>query len=97
MIVACAVLGDIANRTDHHHQSRTLMTVHPTTVIAHAMYTVTEASLGPRTAPDFAPLWRVVVRTVMWIELVYHAPAVPVFSKGTGMVGQGLWQVNLEL
>ena len=41
MITDRAVLGDIANGAGHLHQSCTLMTVHPVTVTAHAVDTVT--------------------------------------------------------
>ena len=89
-IIALAVLGDIANGTGHHHQSRTLMTVHPATVVTHAVDAVTEAALGQRTVPDTAPLWCVEVRTVMRLGVVHPTPTVPVFSKGDDVVGQGL-------
>ena len=62
MLVALAVLGDIANGIGHHRQSHTLMTVHPVTANVHAMDAVTGAVPGPRTAPNPTPLWRVVVR-----------------------------------
>ena len=67
MIIARAVLGDIANGTGRHHQSRTLMTVHPATVITQVVDSATEAALGPRTTLDPTPLWYILVRTVMWI------------------------------
>ena len=67
------------------------MTVYPITAIAHAVDIVIGAAPGPKTAPNPTPLWRVVVRTVMSLGVVHPAPAVPVFSKGTDMVGQGLW------
>ena len=89
-IVALAVLGDIENGVGHHHKNRTLMTVHPVTVIDHAVHAVTEAALGPITAPDPAPLWRAEVRTMMRLKVVHSVTAVPVSSKGADMVGQGL-------
>ena len=67
------------------------MTVHPFIIIAHAVDTITEAALGPRTAPDLAPLWCVVIRTVMWLVVVHPTPPVSVCSKGADRVGQGLW------
>ena len=67
------------------------MTVHPVTVIAHAVDAVMEAALVPRTAPNPAPLWRVVVMTMMILKVVHPAPTVPVSSKGADVVGQGLW------
>ena len=91
MIVARAVLGDIANGAGHHHQNRTLMTVHPVTVISHAVDAVTEVTLGPRTAPDPAPLWSAMFRALMMPKVAYPAPTVPVSSKGANTVGQGLW------
>ena len=87
----------ISNGTGHNHQSRILMIVHPVTATDHAVGAVTEAALGPRTAPNPATMWRVVVRTVMWLGVVHPAPAMPLSSKETDMVGQGLWYVNLEL
>ena len=91
MIVACTALGDIASGKKHHHQSRTLMTVHPVTVIAHAVHVVTDAALGPRTVPDTEPMWRVVVMTVMRIGVVHPTPVVPFSSKGADVVDQGMW------
>ena len=90
MIVALVVLGDIANGAGHHHQNRTLMIVNPVTVITHAVDAVTEAALGPRTAPGPAPLWRVEVRTVMRLGVVHPAPTVSVSLKGADIVNQCL-------
>ena len=81
MIVAIVVLGGIANRAGHHRQTRILMIVHPVTVFAHAVYTVMEAALGPRTAPDPDPLWCVVVRTVMRLKVVQPAYRASLFKK----------------
>ena len=97
MIITHAVLENIANGKYHHHQSRTLMTVHPATVIAHTVDAVTEAALGPRTTPDPTLLWCVVVRMVMRLGVVHPAPTMLVSLKGTDMVDQGMWEVNLEL
>ena len=90
MIVALVVLGGIDNGADHHHQNRTLITVYPVTVIDHTVDAVTEAAQCSRTAPNPSPMWRVKVRTVMRLKVVYPTPAVPVSSKGANMVGQGL-------
>ena len=81
------MLGDIANRAGQHHHNRTMMAVYPVTVIYHAVDAVTEAALGSRTDPDPAPLWRVVVRTAMRLNVVPPAPAVLVSSKGANVVG----------
>ena len=56
MIIARNVLGGGKNGTGHCCQSHTLMTVYPVTATAHAVDTVTEAALGPRTTPYLAPL-----------------------------------------
>ena len=85
------MLEDIDNGTDHHPQSRTLMTVHSATVIAHAVVAVTEAALDPRTTPDPTPLWRIMAGTVMRLGVVHPDPAVSVSSKGADIVGKGMW------
>ena len=65
MIVVCVVLGDGTNRTGHRHLSHTLIKVDPVTATAHAADVSTGADLGPRTTPNPAPLWRIVVRIVI--------------------------------
>ena len=67
------------------------MTVDPVTTTAHAVDVNTGANPGPRTAPDPASLWRVVVRKVMVLGMAHLAPVVSVSSKETNMVGQYLW------
>ena len=90
MIVAHAVPGEEARGTGHHRQNHILRMMHPVAVTAHAVDAATETAPPPRVAPDPAPLWRVVVRTVMGEGTATHAPAVPVFLKGLDMVGQHL-------
>ena len=90
MIVDLVVLGDIANGAGHHRQIHILMIVHPVLVVPHAVHVVMEAAPGPRTALDPAPLWRIVVMTVMRLRVVQPAPVVPVSSKGSDMMHQGL-------
>ena len=96
MIIARAVLGYNISETGHLHQSHTLITVDPLTATDHAVDVNTGADPGPRTTPNSTPLRRVVVRTVMELDMVQLAPAVPVSSIETDMVGQWLWEVNLE-
>ena len=91
MIITCTVLGYETNGIGHRHQSRTLMTVDPVTTTAHTVDVDTGAVPGPRTAPDSAPLCRVVVRTMMGLGMVHLAPTIPVSSKESDVVGQRLW------
>ena len=90
MIFTC-VRGGETNGIGHCHPSRTLMIVDPVTATPHVMDENTGFDIGPRTTPDPAPLWRVVVSTVMVLGMVHIAPIVPFSLKETDMVGQGLW------
>ena len=97
MIAAHAVPGEEGRGTGHHRQNHILRMMHPVAVTAHAVDAATETAPPPRVAPDPAPLWRVVVRTVMGGGTATHAPAVPVFLKGLDMVGQHLLLILLVL
>ena len=89
-MVTHAVLRDETNETGNHRQSRTLTTVDPVTAAAHNVDVDTGYALGPRSTLDPAPLWCVVVRTLMKLGLAHLAPVVSVSSKETDMVGQCL-------
>ena len=91
MIVAYAVLGNATNVTGHRHLSSTLMKVDLVIATAHTVDVKIGYNTGPRTVPNSAPLWCIVVKTVMALGTVHLAPAVPVSSKETDIVGQCLW------
>ena len=91
MIVAHAVPGEeVVRGTGHHRQNHILRMMHTVAIAAPAVDAATETAPPHRVAPDPAPLWRVVVRTVMEEGTATHAPAVPVSLKGVDMVGQHL-------
>ena len=87
MIFSLVVLGDISNRACHRRRIHILTIVRPVSFLAHAVHVVMEATLDPRTALDPAPLWRVVVMTVMRLRVVQPHPVMPVSSKGADMMG----------
>ena len=90
MIVVLVVLGNKINGTCHRFRIFILTIVHLVPVIIHAVHVITKAAPDLGTALDPAPLWSVVVVTMMNLRASQPVPAVPVSLRENDMTGQVL-------